>query len=55
MADFYSNIKKFVDILTNKNAISNEDLTLIKQWELLCEVSIQNDWLTNFKNKYTKQ
>lgn len=55
MTAFYSNIKKFVDILTNKNAISNEDLTLIKQWELLCEVSIQNDWLTNFKNKYTKQ
>lgn len=51
---FYDNIKSYINILKDKNAITNEDLELIKHWELICEVNIQNDWLKEFKNKYTK-
>lgn len=55
MKTFYSNINKYVDTLKEKNVVTNEDLGLIKQWQLICEVSLQNEWLTNFKNNYTKQ
>lgn len=55
ITDFYANIKKFVDILKAKNAVTNEDIKLIEQWELICEVTIQNDWLTNFRNNYFKK
>ena len=55
LSDFYENMDMYINILKEKNAITKKDLKLIQSWELISEVKYQNDWLEDFKDKYTNQ
>ena len=53
--EFLAKMKKFKDVLLSKNIVTNNDIRLFDEWELQSEITLQNDWLDAFKNRFIEQ
>ena len=52
IASFYENMAKYKQILLEKKIINKKDLKQFEDWDLLCEVKLQDEWLRIFKEKF---
>ncbi|MBR1726735.1 MAG: ATP-dependent DNA helicase RecQ, partial [Muribaculaceae bacterium] len=50
--DFYSNMSLFIQTLKDKNAITDERLSQLNEWQQISEIELQLDWLDKFKSGY---
>lgn len=50
--DFYSKMSLFIQTLKDKNAITEERLSQLEEWQQISEIEFQLDWLNSFKKKY---
>jgi ATP-dependent DNA helicase RecQ len=50
--DFLSKMKEYKDTLLAKKVVTKADIRQIEGWDLLCEISLQKDWLEDFKTKF---
>jgi ATP-dependent DNA helicase RecQ len=42
----------FIKTLKDKNAITEEKIPELEEWQQISEIEYQLDWLNNFKNQY---
>lgn len=52
--EFLSKMKEYKDTLLAKNIVTKDDIQEFEDWELLCEISLQTEWLEGFRNKFTE-
>ena len=52
--EFLSKMKEYKDTLLAKNIVTKDDIQEFEDWELLCEITLQTDWLEGFRNKFTE-
>ena len=52
LEDFYSKMSLFIQTLRDKNAITDENLSQLEEWQQISEIEYQLDWLNEFKKKY---
>ena len=50
--EFYKNMELFIKTLMDKNAITEEQIPELKEWQQISEIEYQLDWLKEFKNQY---
>lgn len=50
--EFYKNMALFIKTLKDKNAITEEKIPELEEWQQISEIEYQLDWLNNFKNQY---
>ena len=50
--DFYEKMSLFIKTLKEKNAITDDNLSQIEEWQQISEIEFQLDWLNDFKKKY---
>ena len=50
--EFYKNMALFIKTLKDKNAITEEKMPELEEWQQISEIEYQLDWLNNFKNQY---
>ena len=50
--EFYKNMALFIKTLKDKNAITEEKIPELEEWQQISEIEYQLDWLKNFKNQY---
>ena len=53
--DFYKKIDHFIKTLKEKNALTEEGLSQIEEWQQLSEVEFQLDWMKRFKKQYVNE
>lgn len=51
--EFLGKMKEYKDTLLAKNIVTKDDIQEFEGWELLCEISLQTEWLEGFRNKFT--
>lgn len=54
--EFYLTMKRFKEELNNndRNIVSEEELQFLHQLDLISELELHAEWITNFKDKYAK-
>ena len=50
--EFYKKMEQYVQTLKDKNALTDEGLSQINEWQQISEIEYQLDWLKQFKKKY---
>ena len=50
--EFYKNMALFIKTLKEKNAITEDKIPELEEWQQISEIEYQLDWLNNFKNQY---
>ena len=53
--DFYRKMEQFIQTLKDKNALTDEFVTLLEEWKLMGEIEYHLDWLNKFKKEYTNE
>ena len=51
---FFAKLQEFKESLIKKKVITKRDLKQFEEWDLFSEVKLQNDWLTEFRNRFVK-
>ncbi len=51
--DFYDKMQRFIQMLQEKNILSDDVLSEINKWQQISEAQYQLDWLKTFNKKYT--
>ena len=51
---FYLKMEEFKSAFTinGRNAATEEEISQMRAWDMLCEVDMHNEWLNGFKNNY---
>ena len=54
---FYQKMEEFKRAFTidGRNAATEEEIKLMRNWDMLCEVDLHNEWLNGFKNNYLSE
>lgn len=54
---FYEKMEEFKRAFTidGRNAASEEEISQMRIWDMLCEVDLHNEWLNGFKNNYLSE
>jgi ATP-dependent DNA helicase RecQ len=52
--DFFAKLQEFKESLIKRKVITKRDLKQFEEWDLFSEVKLQNDWLTEFRNRFVK-
>lgn len=52
LSEFYAKMEEYKQTLVTKKMITKKDLKQFEDWDLLCEVKLQDEWLDNFKKKF---
>lgn len=50
--DFYQKITLFIQLMQEKNILSETRLSELNEWQQISEIQFQLDWLENFKKQY---
>lgn len=50
--EFLAKMKEYKDTLLAKKVVTKDDIKQMERWDLLCEISLQKDWLEDFKTKF---
>ena len=53
--EFLGKMKEYKDTLLAKKIVTKDDIQQFEKWDLQCEISLQTDWLEDFKNKFIEQ
>lgn len=52
--DFFAKLQEFKESLIKRKVITKRDLKQFEEWDLFSEVKLQNEWLTEFRNRFVK-
>ena len=50
--DFYQKMTLFIQLMQEKNILSETRLSELNEWQQISEIQFQLDWLENFKKQY---
>lgn len=50
--DFYQKMELFIQLMQEKNILSDLRLSELNEWQQISEIQFQLDWLENFKKQY---
>ena len=50
--DFYKKMALFIQLMQEKNILSDIRLSELNEWQQISEIQFQLDWLENFKKQY---
>ena len=54
---FYQTMEEFKRAFTidGRNAATEVEIRQMRNWDILCEVDLHNEWLNGFKNNYLSE